>query len=229
MAVDPISLGLLGGSVLAGGLSSLLGKSGKMRRTPRFSSEQEQALNTILQRGMENTDINALEERARQQYEQETVPSLAERFTSLGAGGQRSSAFQGALGRSGTNLQNQLAQLRAQYGMQQLGMGLTPRFETYYQSGGPTFASGTLQGLGSGLGQLGFMGLGKSMGLYGGGLGAPQAAGAASSDLISQLTSLLGGASSRQPEYSLTPLKTSLPLTPQQGQANFEQYLRNLL
>ena len=55
----------------------------------------------------------------RQFYEQ-TVPTLAERFTALG-GGQRSSAFQGALGRAGGNLALDLAANRERYNVAQQG------------------------------------------------------------------------------------------------------------
>lgn len=61
-----------------------------------------------------------VEARARRQFSTSTIPSLAERFTALGSGGaQKSSAFQGALGSAASDLESQLAALRAQYGQQQ--------------------------------------------------------------------------------------------------------------
>ena len=53
-------------------------------------------------------DFEPLRQQAMTQFNTQTVPSLAERFTSLG-GGQRSSAFQGALGQAGAGLQENLA------------------------------------------------------------------------------------------------------------------------
>lgn len=47
------------------------------------------------------------------QFQEQVVPALAERFSGLGAGSQRSSAFQQALGQAGAGLQENLASLRA--------------------------------------------------------------------------------------------------------------------
>lgn len=77
---------------------------------------------------------------ARTQFQTQTIPSLAERFTSLG-GGQRSSAFQGALGQAGAGLEQGLASLQSQYGLQNqqqqnqllnslLGYSLSPEVQT---------------------------------------------------------------------------------------------------
>lgn len=57
-----------------------------------------------------------------QQFEQQTVPGLAERFAGLGAmgGGLSSSGFGQALGAAGANLQAQLAQMKQQYQRQSI-------------------------------------------------------------------------------------------------------------
>lgn len=61
-----------------------------------------------------------IEQQARTQFNTQTIPSLAERFTAMGGeGGQRSSAFQGALGRAGSDLEQGLAALKAQYALPQ--------------------------------------------------------------------------------------------------------------
>lgn len=163
-------LGALGGGLL-GGLSGLYGgerdnlitgSPAQTQTTPRFSPLQEQAQNQALQQLMHlignqgRPDYSAfepIEQRARQQFQTQTIPGLAERFTALG-GGQRSSAFQGALGQSGADLESQLAALRSQYGVQQqqLGqnrltslanIGFQQPFETQYLAGQP----GLLQNL----------------------------------------------------------------------------------
>lgn len=96
-------------------------------------------------------DFAPIEQQARTQFNTQTVPSLAERFTSMGGeGGQRSSAFQGALGRAGAGLEEGLAALKAQYALPQaqlaqnqqgmqlnqlqtlLGGGLNRQFEGSY-------------------------------------------------------------------------------------------------
>jgi len=92
----------------------------------------------------------------KQQFEQETVPMIAERFAGLNAGS--SSAMNQTLGEAGSNLSTQLAGLRANLkggAMQQLqglmGQGLQPTFQTSYQQGTPGF----LGALGSGLSSAG--------------------------------------------------------------------------
>lgn len=56
------------------------------------------------------------------QFEEETVPGLANRFASMGSGGsQNSTAFRNQLAREGSNLHTNIAALRG--GMQQQGVG----------------------------------------------------------------------------------------------------------
>lgn len=58
-----------------------------------------------------------------QQFEQQTVPGLAEKFAGMGAmgGGLSSSGFGQSLGAAGANLQTQLAQMKQQYQRQSIG------------------------------------------------------------------------------------------------------------
>lgn len=92
----------------------------------------------------------------KQQFEQETVPMIAERFAGLNAGS--SSAMNQTLGQAGSDLSTQLAGLRAnlkQGALSQLqglmGQGLQPTFQTAYQPGTPGF----LGSLGSSASQAG--------------------------------------------------------------------------
>ncbi len=55
------------------------------------------------------------------QFNEQTVPGLAERFSGLGSGAQGSSAFKQALGSAGAGLSENLASLRG--GMQLQGLG----------------------------------------------------------------------------------------------------------
>lgn len=57
-------------------------------------------------------------------FNTQTIPSLAERFASQGAGGQRSSDFIGMLGAANAGLHSNLASLGAQYGMNQRGQNI---------------------------------------------------------------------------------------------------------
>ena len=146
------------------------GSKGKFHQTPRYTPEQQGALDQLLRQGMSETDSQALEQRYRKQFGETTVPGIAERFTGMGGGGgQRSSAFAGALGRAGGDLESQLAALRQQAGMQKLQQGLQQRFDTQYMAGAP----GVLGGL-AGPALKGLLGgallgpAGAAAGLFGG-------------------------------------------------------------
>jgi hypothetical protein len=118
-------------------------------QTPQQMGVQNNILGQIpglLNRSTQGVDFNPIEERARSQFQTQTVPGLAERFTSLG-GGQRSSAFQGALGSAGSDLESGLAALRSQFGLQQqgqqnsllsslLGFGFQPSFQNQQEETG---------------------------------------------------------------------------------------------
>ncbi len=86
-----------------------------------FNNQQQQGVNQLFGNTLAGANTNgfdAIDANARKQFQQQGIPSLAERFTSLG-GGQRSSAFQGALGGAQADLESQLGALRSQYGLQQ--------------------------------------------------------------------------------------------------------------
>lgn len=135
-------------------LSNLfLGSSGRVQQAPLFNQQQQNAMSGLLGQGMQNADFSGIENRARNQFRTNMIPGLAERFTSMG-GGQRSSAFQGALGGAESDLESQLAALRSQFGMQQLGMGLTPQFENMHIPSTPGIFGNLMAGGAQGLGSL---------------------------------------------------------------------------
>lgn len=131
-----------------------------------------------------------IEQQARRQFQTQTIPGLAERFTSLGDSAQRSSAFQGALGNAASGLESNLAALKGQHGMQQnqqlmqlLSM-LLPTQEQVYKPEEPGFLGSFAPALGSIAGSA----------LTGFGLGGPIGAGlGAGTSLLSSLLSLLSG------------------------------------
>jgi len=127
------------------------------KQIQRFTPEQQANLSKLLSQGMADVDPALLEKRYRGQFERETVPGLAERFTAMG-GGQRSAAFEESLRRGGLDLAEQLAGVRAQMGMQKLGLGLQPQFDTMMIPGAPG-TSGILGNL-----------IGQTVGNIGGGL-----------------------------------------------------------
>jgi len=129
------------------GSNFLFGQPEKEQQFQKFTPEQQSALDQLLQQGLQSSDISGIEGMARKRFEEETIPTLAERFTSMGSGGQRSSAFQSALGRAGSDLESQLAALKPQIGMQQLGMGLQPRYDIGYKPASQGALSGLLPAL----------------------------------------------------------------------------------
>lgn len=105
----------------------------------------------------------------RQEFEQKTIPGIAERFAGLNpmGGGLSSSGFGQALGGAGAQLQAQLAglhgalrqgaagQLMNQFNqLGNLGLG-TRSFENIYQPGSTGLLGGLGQGIGAGAGQAG--------------------------------------------------------------------------
>jgi hypothetical protein len=152
-------------------LDFLTGSPAQTQRFERFSPNQQQAQNQTLQMGLSGLqnlkpfDFAPIEQQATKNFNTQTVPSLAERFTAMGSG-PRSSNFAPAFASAGADLQGQLAALKSQYGLQQqgqqqnflqnlLGIGLTPQFETGYEPRSPGFAESVgapvLQGLGQSL------------------------------------------------------------------------------
>ncbi len=111
------------------------------RFTPTQQNVQNQGLQqalSLLQGGnssLAQNNFAPIAQKARTDFATKTIPSLAERFTALG-NGQRSSAFQGALGEAGAGLEQGLAGLQSQNNMQLLqlllGLGMQPSFENAY-------------------------------------------------------------------------------------------------
>jgi hypothetical protein len=167
--MEPLTASLLlaGGSAAASGIASSLKKSGKVRQfatqKPSQIARSEEAGNRGLQ--MINNPYEGfgpIAEQANQNFYQNVVPTLSERFTSMGGRGSAalsSPAFASQLGAAGAQHSTGLAALQAQYGQnqQQIGQGLLnfgqqPQFENTYMGGGDTAASGMFGGLSSGLG-----------------------------------------------------------------------------
>ena len=176
---------------------TLFGRGEKMQQVPTLNPMQQQGLEDVFsqlqnlgQGGYKNAtdyfsklvsgDPGALaqfEAPYRQQFEQQTIPRLAERFAGLNpmGGGLSSSGFGQALGGAGAGLQAQLAGLhgglRQQAGNQLMnqfnnlsGLGLGTRsFENFFRPGNAGLVgeslSGALGGLSQGVGQGGGMAL----------------------------------------------------------------------
>jgi hypothetical protein len=169
-----IPLALAAGSALAGGLASKTGNKGKWTKKSLLTPEQRQMSEWARTQGQHQIQnptqgFEPISQHAQNVFKQQTVPSLAERFTSLGSGSALSSpAFNAQLGQAGQGLSESLAAMMAQYGLQQqnlgqglMGMGMWPEYENVYKAGGPSFLSGTLGGLSSGLGSMANGGFGN--------------------------------------------------------------------
>jgi hypothetical protein len=167
-------------------LDFLFGKDEKIQQTPRFTPQQEGALNQTLRGAQEQLPqlfqylqqilsqnpemMRQFEAPAMRQFNEQIIPTIAERFTGLDA--QKSSAFGQQLGQAGAGLSENLAAQRANLGSQAanqlqslLGAGLTPQFENIFRPQTFGFLGQLGSSLGQGLGQLGSMGLGKLFGL----------------------------------------------------------------
>ncbi len=172
----------------------------QVQQFQNFTPQQQNALDQLLSMGLgkvnnqQQFDFAPIEQKARTEFQTNTIPTIAERFTSMGNGAQRSSAFQGALGNAASGLEQSLAALRSQYGLQQQGMqsqlgqnllqlGLGQQFDTLHQpeqrgflstAGGSILSLLPLLALGAGTGGLGLGALGGlgGLGLLGGLLGS---------------------------------------------------------
>lgn len=150
----------------SGAKNFFLGNKGGFVQTPKFNEQQQGAFSQILQQALGQLNPQAQRQQAINNFNQNTVPGLAERFTSMGQGRLSSPAFASQLGQAGANLETQLAALQSQYALPLLGLGLQPQNETHFQQG----SAGLLQQI---LGAL-LQGGGQAAGMYAGGLGASQ-------------------------------------------------------
>jgi hypothetical protein len=132
---------------------AIMGTRPQIYNNPLYTDYQNSVLNYITQLGLggiqnlnqDQFDFAPIGNQELERFYTQTIPSIAERFTAMGDG-QRSSAFQGALGNAGRFLSNDLASQQQQYNLQQQGMnqnlytnllslGLRPQFESNLQPG----------------------------------------------------------------------------------------------
>lgn len=78
-----------------------------------ISSLSLQSLQNAPSMNLPEFDFKPIEEEARAGFEQQTVPTIAERFTNMGAGASSSSAFARNLGSAAAGLEQSLASLKA--------------------------------------------------------------------------------------------------------------------
>lgn len=142
-------LGAAAGGAALGGLASrgnvgetLFGKEGRTKTFQRFTPEQQQLQNQAisnLMKGLQpggQLDFAPIAQRARSQFSQQGIPTIAERFSSLGQNALSSPALYSQLGGAAANLEEALAaqqgafQQRNMMGL--LGLAGQPSFESAY-------------------------------------------------------------------------------------------------
>lgn len=139
--------------------NAVLGTPAYTSQIPKFTPEQGAGFQSILRmalQGLGNTPMSfePIAQKARMQFGEQTIPSIAERFTSMGGGGGRSSAFGQQLGAAGAGLESNLAAAEGQWGQQQLkllqtlaALGLTPQFESQSYGRQPGAIENTAQSI----------------------------------------------------------------------------------
>ncbi len=153
------AIGAAGGG-FAGLLAGLFGggEKGGVKQTQNFNPQQQQILSMLLGQGQQNLQnpyagFEDISNYAQNQFHQNIVPSIAERFTSMGNNALSSGSFATQLGQAGRGLGDTLAMQRQQYGQQnqqnalsQLSLGLSPTFQNYYQQSQPGFGENLFTG-----------------------------------------------------------------------------------
>lgn len=165
--------------------SFLFGNRGKQMQFQNYTPQQQNVFNQMLEGSSQQLPqilqylqsiisqdpemMKQFEAPARRNFEENTIPSIAERFTSMGA--QRSSAFGEQLGSAGAGLEENLAAQRGQMGSQAIQQlmallqgGLTPQFENVYRPETYGFLGNLLSGMGQGAGQAASLIAGKQFG-----------------------------------------------------------------
>jgi hypothetical protein len=139
-----------------------MGSPARTEQVQRFTPEQLQAFQQMQQLGMQGLQsggtagFEPIAAQERQDFQRKTIPSIAERFASMG-GGQQSSAFQQTMAQAGADLNTRLAALKANYGLQGMknyqnmaNMGLTSPWENIYMPATPSLLGQVAQGAAQG-------------------------------------------------------------------------------
>lgn len=178
----------------------------QVKQVPIYNQQQTNVLDQLRGLGLQGLqnqsqfNFEPIAQQARTQFKTQTIPTIAERFQNItpNSSDRGSSGLIGSLGAAGAGLEQGLAALKSQYGLQQqnqqnslyqnlLGLGLMPQTENFYSGEQPGFLESAGGAAGSTLLQLLPLLLG---GVFGGPVGA--AAGGATGSGLSVLLSSLG-------------------------------------
>lgn len=163
------------------------GTPSQVQSFPRFTGQQQDImgqlmaqLGPLMQQVNKPLSFDPFEQKVRQQFSQQTVPGLAERFVGLGGGRISSPDFARQVGEAGAGMDVDLAAARGQFDLGQRGQQLgqfgtmlnalmQPQFEQQHIPGQPSGlgsllsslapAAGQLAGAGSIIGLLNYFGL----------------------------------------------------------------------
>lgn len=131
--------------IKTGGKEFAFGTPDQIQQVQNYSPQQQgimQLLQELGVYGLQNPyeGFEDISQQAHNQFSQDVIPGLAERFASLGNNALSSPAFQNRLGSASAQLQSDLASQKAQYGqqnvqqiLQMLQMGLQPQFENVHR------------------------------------------------------------------------------------------------
>lgn len=186
------------------------GSRAKSQQFPTVTPQQanvkgaagRQALQMLQGLGGGQFGQSPIAQQARTQFQTQTIPGLAERFTSLGGGAQRSSAFQGAIGQAGSELEQGLAALEQQNALQLLPYLLQASLQPEAETGITPEQPGFLQSAGGSLLQI----LPILLGAYLGGPGGAAAGGTAGSGLSNFFNSFFQKKQQSQPTALNNPI-----------------------
>ena len=149
-------------------------KNPQLAQVPNQTPQGQQALQMLLSQGMQGIQgmpkpqFGPIRQAYEQDFRQNGLPSIAERFAALGEGAGSSSGFRNTMQSAEAGLHTQLAGMEQQFNqqnmsqlLQMLGLGLTPQNETFYQPRQKSWWENMLSGLGSGIGSAGTTALGN--------------------------------------------------------------------
>lgn len=122
-----------------------IGNPGGVEQYSTVTPDQQSILQLLQQLGVQGLQnpyegFEPIAQQARNQFNQQTVPSIAERFASMGDNALSSPTFASQLGQAGAGLESELAAMKAGYGQQNLQqilqllqLGLSPQSENVYR------------------------------------------------------------------------------------------------
>lgn len=125
----------------------LFGQPGGLEQVSTVTPQQQGILQLLQQLGIYGLQnpyegFEGIEQQARRQFNEQTVPSLYERFAGMGNNALSSGTLTSQLSQAGAGLESDLAAQKAQYGQQNmqqilqlLQLGLNPQTENVYRPG----------------------------------------------------------------------------------------------